>query len=265
MSSEGGTNDARRVQRHMLIRAISSIVSPLVLVACAGSGATFGRDIDPQALYADAMKAYRNDDCGFASAAFQRFSFELSRSEPRQADAQYYMAECEFRSGDPLTAVQLFRNIADQFPDHRLAADALLRAGDAYAALWKRPQLDAQYGDAAWATYRELMSRYDGTPQAARAQLRIQRLNERFAEKDYRAGLYYLRLHAFDSAIIYFKGVVAEFGQSSYAPKSVVKLIEAYARLDYVEEQTEMCQYLRQFYPAHAGEATQCAAEDPAP
>ena len=66
------------------------------------------------------------------------------------------------------------------------------------------------------------------------------------------------RLGAFDSAIIYFKGVVAAYPRSSYASQAVMKLIEAYDKIGYVEEKKEMCQYLWQYYPDEQGAERAC-------
>jgi outer membrane assembly lipoprotein YfiO len=105
-------------------------------------------------------------------------------------------------------------------------------------------------------TYRELMARYPASAAADRAQLRIAAIEEMFAEKEFKGGVFYLRLGAYDSAIIYFKGVVAEYPRSSYAPKAVMKLIDAYNKIGYVEEKREMCQYLWQYYPPGRGGGT---------
>ncbi len=78
------------------------------------------------------------------------------------------------------------------------------------------------------------------------------------AAKDYRNGVFYFRLRAYDSAIIYFRDVIAKYPQSPYAPRAVLRLIETYDRIKYEEEKQEMCQYLRQYYPQAADGATAC-------
>ena len=83
--------------------------------------------------------------------------------------------------------------------------------GDVYADLWRRPELDPSYGQTALATYQELLNRYANSSAAARAQERINELHERFAYKEYRAGLFYFKLKAYDSAILYLKDVVATY------------------------------------------------------
>jgi outer membrane protein assembly factor BamD len=174
------------------------------------------------------------------------------------AQARYYVAECLLQQGDRLEAARQFRRIADEFPQHSLAPDALLRAGDAFAELWTEPALDPTYGQTARATYGELLSRFPSSAAAQRVQLRVAELNDRFAEKEYRNGQYYLKFRAYDSAIIYFRDVVATYPQSRFAPLAVLRLIEVYDRIGYVEEKREMCDHLQRYYTDVAGEAEGC-------
>ncbi len=240
------------------MRAIATVL--VALVAAAACSKKFDPSLYPtsQALYDSSLAAYRAGNCGFAREGFTRLTFEMEARDPRQPEARYYVGECMLRNGERLEAARQFRRLADEYPRHELAPDAILRAGDSYAELWDDPDLDPTYGDAALATYRELMARYPASPAADRAQLRIRELEEKFAEKEYRGGVFYLRLGAYDSAIIYFKDVVANYPRTSYASKSVLKLIEAYGKIGYAEEKQEMCQYLWQYYPEAEGAAQAC-------
>ena len=137
-------------------------------------------------------------------------------------------------------------------PNDPLAAEALLRVGDAYADLWRRPELDPSYGQTALATYQELLNRYPGTTAAKRAQARIDDLQEHFAYKEYKAALYYFRLKAYDSAILYLKDLVATYPRSAIAPDALIQLVQAYRTLGYKEDVQETCGYIRRFHPERA-------------
>ncbi len=253
-----GTEWSQRVLPHVPFR--HAIIAALVLAAaaCAKRPIDTTAYPDPQVLFDSALVAYRAGDCGWARDAFARLTFELEVRDPRQPEARYYVGECMLRKGERLEASRQFRRLAEEYPRHELAPDALLRSGDAYASLWNTPDLDPTYGDAALATYRELLARYPASPAADRAQLRMAEIEELFAEKEFKSGVFYIRLGAYDSAIIYFKDVVANYPRSSYASRSVMELIKAYGRIGYVEEKQEMCQYLWQYYPEVEGAQRAC-------
>jgi outer membrane protein assembly factor BamD len=226
-----------------------------VLIVAAAALAACSKNLDPnqyptpESLLEASMDLYNSGNCNQAIEGFRRLVFELDAFDPRIVTVRYYLAECTLRRGERLEAARLFRRVSDEFPRNQMAPQALLRAGDSYAELWKDPDLDPTYGETAAATYRELLARYPATPQADSANARIGALNEWFAEKGFKNGNFYFRLRAYDSAILYFKDVVANYPQTEHAARSVERLIEAYDKIGYQEEKREMCGYLRQFYP----------------
>jgi len=230
-------------------------VRSAVLIVAAVAVAACSKNLDPsqyptpESLLEASMDLYNRGKCEQASEGFRRLIFEFDAFDPRVVTVRFYLAECTLKRGERLEAARLFRRVSDEFPRNEMAPRALLRAGDSYAGLWKKPDLDPTYGETAAATYRELLARYPASQWADTAQARTQHLNEWFAEKDYRNGNFYFRLHAYDSAILYFKDVVANYPQTEYAARSVERLIEAYNKIGYQEEEREMCGYLRQFYP----------------
>jgi len=241
----------------MLVRTAS--VAGLVAVGGCGGGPRDPAPLIPaDTLHAQAMRAYRRGDCDRAREAFRLLEGGLPSNAPTLAEARYYQAECDFADGLYLEAARQFRRVADEYGAHRLAADALLRAGDAQAALWNDPELDPEYGQAAVATYQELVARFPDSRAAARAGPKALRLVEMFADKEYRAGLFYLRHKAYDSAILYFRSVVADYPQSRSAPGALLKLVEIYRILQYADERSETCEHLHRYYPQAGGIARAC-------
>jgi outer membrane protein assembly factor BamD len=219
-------------------------------------------DIDT--LWTRAQAAIRRGKWGDAVKHLDRLLLEFPPGDPRVAQAHFFEGEAQFALGSHLQAVREFRKVSDDTPNDPLAAEALLRAGDAYADLWRRPELDPSYGQTALATYQELLNRYpDGSP-AKRAQQRISDLQERFAIKEYKAALYYMRLKAYDSAILYLKDLVATYPRSSVAPDALLHLVQAYRTLGYKEDVQETCGYIRRFHANAPGVGKACP-QGPAP
>ena len=210
--------------------------------------------------WAHAMDEYRRGKWESAATDFQSVLLELPSGDPRIVRARFLLAETKLAQGDELEAARQFREVSDQTPDNPLAPDALLRAGDSYAQLWRNPELDPTYGQTALATYQELLNRYPGTPAAVRAAARINGLNDEFAYKQYKAALYYLRLKAYDSAILYLKDLVATYPRAEVAPDALLRLVAAYRAQGYQEDVNDTCGYLRRFHPGTPGLADACPA-----
>ena len=193
-----------------------------------------------------------------AALGFRQLTFQLPTRDSLALRARFMLAETDYAQGNLLEASRQFRRVVDEAPSSSLAPNALLRSGDAQAALWKRPELDPTYGEAATATYRELTARYPGTPAAARAGIQLRVLAGMRAEKEFKNGDFYFKIKAYDSAILYFKSVVADHGESPFAVRSLNRLVEIYGRLQYEEERGEMCTHLRTYYAESEGLDDRC-------
>jgi outer membrane protein assembly factor BamD len=226
--------------------------SPTVRSAEGASAATV------DSLWRRAENRVRRGKWNDAIKLLERVLLEFSPGDSRIAQARYFLGESQFALGNHLVAAREFRKVSDETPNSPLAAEALLRVGDVYADLWRRPELDPSYGQTALATYQELINRYPGGSAAQRAQARITDLQEQFAVKEYKAALFYFRLKAYDSAILYLKDLVATYPRASVAPQALVKLVQAYRRLGYREDVQETCGYIHRFHADAAGVREAC-------
>jgi outer membrane protein assembly factor BamD len=209
-------------------------------------------------LWHHAEQAIRHGKWSDAEKLLNRAVLEFSPGDPRIARAHFYLGEALYAQGRHLEAAREFRKASDETPNDPIAPEALLRLGDVYTDLWRRPELDPTYGQTALATYQELLNRYPGSNAAKRAQLRIAELNERFAYKTYKAAMFYFRLKAYDSAILYLKDLVANYPKAAVAPEALVKLVQAYRRLGYGEDVQETCDYIHRFHPKAPGAGEVC-------
>ena len=212
-------------------------------------------------LWAKGMYAVRHGKWGDAAKHLGRVILELPPGDSRTAQAHFFLGEAQLALGSNLEAAREFRKVSDDTPNDPLAPEALLRVGDAYADLWRRPELDPSYGQTALATYQELLNRYPGGTPAQRAQARIADLQERFAYKEYKAALYYFRLKAYDSAILYLKDLVATYPRAKVAPDALIHLVQAYRTLGYKEDVQETCGYIRRFHPKTSGIREACPTQ----
>jgi outer membrane protein assembly factor BamD len=224
-------------------RAANTRAAPAPVADAGASAATI------DSLWTSAERAYRHGKWGDAEKLLNRAVLEFSPGDRRVALAHFYLGEALFAQGRQLEAAREFRKASDETPNDPIAPEALLRLGDVYSDLWRRPELDPTYGQTALSTYQELLNRYPGSSAAKRAELRIADLNERFAYKAYKAAVFYFRLKAYDSAILYLKDLVATYPKAKVVPDALVKLVQAYKALGYREDVQETCGYIQRFHP----------------
>ena len=199
-----------------------------------------------------------------ALPALQRMVFELAPGRPELPEVAFLTGEVLFQTGSFLDAAEQFRKVAESFPESPYAPLALLRAGDASMRLWRLPQLDPTNGEIALAAYQELTGRYPESDEAIRANMRVHRLRNWLAEKAYRNGTFYSRRKAYDSAILYYKEVVAAYSDTDWAPHALLRLVDSYYTIKYNEERKETCEHLRRFFPRTPLDPAKCPPGPPA-
>jgi outer membrane protein assembly factor BamD len=244
----------------------------LALVAACGKGkpnvaplvkSVTRAEID--SLWAHANRFYVKGKWHKAAPLYERIGLEVPAGDTLAIEAQFRLGECYFGQGMQLQAARQFRKVSDDTPTSPLAPTALLRAGDAYGDLWRRPELDPTYGQTALATYQELLNRYPDSPVAARARMRIGVLEESFAVKEFKAAQFYFRLKAYDSAILYLKDLAATYPRASITPDALMVLVRSYRAVNYPEDLAETCGYIRRYHPGTHGLDTLCPAGTAAP
>lgn len=215
-------------------------------------------------LWREANGHFRHARWAKLAEAMDRTLLIMQYDDPRRPRGHFLMGEALVAQSNELQAVREFRRVADEHAQHPLAPDALLRAGDAYAALWGKPQLDPSYGETAVTTYREVVERFPGSPAAQRASQQVLRLQEMFAQKEFEGAMFYHRLKAYDSAILGFRSTIANYPRSSVVPEALVKLVNSYRVLDYAEDLRDTCQYIERFFPSTLPRvARDCRAPSP--
>ena len=204
-------------------------------------------------------RAFRAGKWSAAQREFDRVVAGLPTTDPRFQQLHFYLGEVLLAQGQHLMAVREFRRVSDERPEGPLAADGLVRAGDAYAELWRRPELDPTYGESARSVYQEVVTRYPGTQGARRAAIQLNALAEQFAFKEYKNALFYFRYKAYDSAILLFRSLLAQYPRSAVAPQALEKLVRSYQVLNYAEDLRETCGYIAEYYPDPTGPRRLCA------
>ncbi len=203
-----------------------------------------------EALYTASFAEYQHHHWDNSIAGFEKLTSDLPARDSLLPRSYWYLAESHRQNGENLLAAQSFSRLVESFPDDTLADDAALGAAQSYKRMWRKPELDATYGEQALASYNTLIGLYGTTsPLLPQAQKDIAELENWFAIKDFDAGMYYFRRKAFDSAILYFKDVLTKYANTDQAHETGIRLVEAYKEIRYRDDASDLCAQLNQRYP----------------
>jgi outer membrane protein assembly factor BamD len=212
-----------------------------------------------EALYKAATEEFRQGRMDNAIAAFEKLTTDLPARDTLLPRAHWFLAKAHQDRGEWVSAAASFNHLVESFPDDTLSDDAALESARSYRKLWRKPTLDPTYGESARASYATLLSLYPQSPLVPAAQKELAELEEMFAQKNYLAGLYYMRRGGYDSGIIYFKDVLAKYPTSATARLAQLRLVESYKAIRYKEDAQEVCLLLRKSFPNDAEVRTTCA------
>jgi outer membrane protein assembly factor BamD len=201
------------------------------------------------ALYDAAMTEYNAKRWENATRAFDRLVTELSPRDPRIGTAYLYLARSQEKRGDHLLAAKSYSRIYELLPQDTLADDALLASGIAYERMWRRPVLDAEYGENAMTQFQTLIGIFPDSPLSPQANEHLAKLDEWFAIKDYETGYHYLKRKAYDSAIIYFKDVIRLHPNAKKTREAYLRLHDAYDAINYRDDARDLCVAMHKTYP----------------
>jgi outer membrane protein assembly factor BamD len=235
----------------MHARTLTCVVlaAAAALTACRG-GFRVNRFPGNDALYAAGLREYQKKKWANAILAFDKLTNDLPARDTLLPRSYWYLAGAHSNQKEHLLAAQSYNRLYESFPDDTLADDAALEAARSYKRLWRKPTLDATYGETALATYNTMLGLYgDTSPLADAARREIAELEQWFATKNYETGLYYFRRKAYDSAILYFKHFIERWPNVPRARDALLRLAESYREIRYREDYAETCQKLRQAYP----------------
>src|SRR5256885_1284915 len=209
-------------------------------------------------LFRAGLKEFDRHKWDNAIAAFEKLTLDLPARDSLLPRSYWYLATAHERQGEHLLAAQSYAKLVESFPDDSSADDAALEAARSYWKMWRKPTLDPTYGETALATYNTLLGLYPTSSLVPQAQRELADLENWFAIKNYDAGLFYFRRKAFDSAILYFKDVLARYPNSPTVRETSLKLVEAYKAIRYREDASDLCTQLRKKYVNDAGVTQVC-------
>ena len=218
-----------------------------------------------ESLYVAGMQQLETKKWDNAVQIFEKLTLELPARDTLLPAAHFHLAQAYSARGEHLLSAQSYARLAESFATDTLADDALYRAGREFHAMWRRPNLDSQYGGEAVATYEMMLALYPDSEWKDSASKQLTILQEWFATKDYENGMQYMRRKAYDSAIIYFRDIVTKYPNTTRSRDALLELARAYEAIKYKDDKADVCKALKEKYPNDREVAATCTpvAEKP--
>jgi outer membrane protein assembly factor BamD len=206
----------------------------LIVAGCAsGPGTLTGLDADT--LYQRGVQAAENRKWDNAIAAFEQLMFQFP-THPLTQDARYRLGDVYYQKKEYITAATEFARLADDYPTGQYADDARFRVCETYARQSPRAPLDQEFTRSAIGHCRFLIGTFPQSEHVPRAEAIIKEMRNKLADKELRAGDVYMKMQAWDSAILTLTDMLEQYPDANVVPRALLQLYRAYGRIGYREE-----------------------------
>lgn len=236
-------------------------VAVLLGVSGCGSsgGSTHTRTVDD--IYNEAMEAFNDDDYLEAQKLFDVIKLQYPASQYAD-DAQFYMAEINFKKAEYVLAAFNYNLLRRAFPTSSYAKDALYRASMSYFNLSPDSQREQSYTKQAIQSFAEFQTFYPNDSLAVEAGRRIVELREKIAQRDFEIAELYVKMEYPKAALIYYDLVVNEYADTKLLEPAYFGKVKMLVRLKKFDEARETMRLYRQQFPSgpHLDELNQLAA-----
>jgi outer membrane assembly lipoprotein YfiO len=227
--------------------AALALLAPLA-GACASASPYAGLPADT--IFEHGRAAFEREDWEEAAKALDRLLLTFQAFD-RVPEARMMLARAYYNDGKFLTAQQEFTRFLERHPGHADAPQAALGRCRAFVGLSPIPERDQTYTDQAAQVCANVVRDYTGVADdvATQAGALANDMRARLGEKVYLNGLHYFERKFWDSAVIYLEWVYEDYGDTEWAPRAILRLVEIYGEIGYEDEVDRWRQILLDSYP----------------
>ena len=213
----------------------------------------------PVSLYRAGMIEFDKGKWDNAITALDQVTILLPPRDTLLPRAHFMLGQAYVRDKSFLLASATFKRLFEEFPEDTLADDALLGMADAEARAWRGPERDDQHARLAYEAFSLLPRLFPNSPLVKDAEAGELRMREGLAQTDVNRGNYYTRRHMWDSALIYYRDVLALYPNTKAGRDAMLKMVDIYKRLKYMDDATDICKELRATYASDPEVIKACA------
>lgn len=244
-------------------KSILAVLLFAVVVGSSGCGSSGGaghvRTADD--VYAEGVEEFNSGDYLEAQKLFDVIKLQYPASQYAD-DAQYYMAEINYKKGEYVLAAYNYNLLRRAFPNSQYAKEALYKASMSYLQLSPDQQREQSYTKQAIRSFSEFQAFYPDDSLAVESGKRIVELREKLAERDFATAQLYIKLDYPRAALIYFNQVISEFADTHFLEPAYVGRLKMQIRLKKLDDARETMRLYKQQFPQgeHREEVKQMAA-----
>ncbi|MDI6778967.1 MAG: outer membrane protein assembly factor BamD [Bacteroidota bacterium] len=233
------------MRKLMKVFCLTPIILLVALLSCNSSNVE--KSLSAEERFQVGMKEFNDKNYLEAIGEFNIVTLQYPGSEVAD-DAQYYLGECRFDREEYLLAAYEYEALKRNMPASLLVPKAQYKIALSYYKLAPVASLDQSYTLKAIDEFQAFIEYYPTDELVSDAEIKIQELRDRLAQKEYMTAILYMKMEYFKAATFYFNNVLENYHDSKYAESAYVGKIESLIkRKKHTEAAAEAEKFFRKF------------------
>ena len=223
----------KKMNKNRIIYSIFILIGLGLIISCAGKKPT--EQLALEERYKRGQEFLENKKYYNAQQEFQIIVLSGSHTELGD-DAQFYLAESYYLNKEYILAISEYERLTRKMKYSPFVEKARWRICEAYVAESPKYYHDQTNTEKALQKLQEFIEEYPDSEYRAKANKTVSKLRYKLAEKVYESALLYIKLHAYDSAIVAFEDLLRKFYDTALAADAHVGIIHSYSLMNKIEE-----------------------------
>ena len=222
-----------RMTKNSLIYLLLILISLGIFVSCAGNKPM--DQISFEERYKRGQEFLENKKYYNAQQEFQIVVLSGSHTEWGD-DAQFYLAESYFKNKEYILAITEYERLTRKMKFSPFVENSRWRICEAYIAESPNYYHDQSNTQKALQKLQEFIEEYPDSEFRDNANVTVKKLRNKLAKKIDESAILYIKLHAYDSAIVAYEDLLGQYYDTDFADDAHVGIIRSYSLMKNYDE-----------------------------
>ena len=224
------------------------LLASFLLTALACSSSKIKPNMTPEERLEVAKKMLEKGDYLRAKTQFTILVLNYPGT-PIADDAQYYLAEAHFGLKEYILAAAEYEKLVRNYPQSPFVDDAEYKMGLCYYELSPHYGLDQKYTVQAIQYFQRFLEDFPNSEYRKDAEKKLMELRTKLAKKEFKNAELYRKLGYYESAVIYYDGVLNNYYDTPYAEKALYRKGECLFKMKKYQEADQVFSVFEERYP----------------
>ena len=221
------------------------IILPLIWIGCAGN---IKDDDNYDSQFKEALRLLEKEKFISAQDILNTLAIRASHTDIGD-NILYYLGESYFLNEEYQLAVIEYDKLIRRMGYSPLIEKARWRICECYVAMSPKYYLDQISSEKAIEKIQEFLEDYPFSKQKESANNTVQKMRNKLGKKAYETGILYIKLGAYDSAILAFEQMLENYYDTEFVPQAHLGIIRSYSGMEKVNKVEEYYQSYRHVLP----------------